>query len=138
MRRIIKSLYNDTGSVYVEFLAGILLLFIVLATIISVLSVFSIKNQLDNANSVLLLQAEQTGTTELSSEIAQLKSSTGIDFAVSFEGTEYIPGSDTKVQLGDEIHIFLSYEQSIGAGDLISFPLTITSSAFGLSQQYHK
>ena len=138
MRRIIKSLNNDTGSIYIEFLVGIFFLIVILVLIISVFSVFSIKNKLDNANEMLLQQAELAGSTDLSSSIDQLRTQTGIDFAVSFEGTEYIPGSSHKVQLGQEIHITLSYASKIGAGDLFSAPINIRSSFVGLSQRFHK
>lgn len=138
MRRIIKNINNDSGSIYVEFLVGIILLITVLATIISILSVFSIKNRLDNANELLIQQAEMTGSTNLSSEIDNLKTKTGLAFTVSFEGTEYMPGSSEKVQLGDDIHITLSFVQNIGAGDLVHVPITIKSSFMGLSQHYHK
>lgn len=138
MYRIFKSLKNDSGSIYVEFLAGLILLMIVLAAIISVLSIFSIKDRLDNANDLLLQQAEMTGSTDLSEEIALLKEKTGLDFSVSFDGTEYMPGSSYKVQLGDTIHITLSFVQNIGAGDLVQFPITVKSSCVGLSQHFHK
>ena len=138
MRKIIESIRNDDGNVYIEFLAGILLLMIVLVSIISVLSVFSIKNQLDNATGLLIQQAKMTGSTELSEEISNLKAKTGLDFDVSFDGTEYMQGSSYKVQLGDDIQITLSYDYKIGAGDLFSFPLTVRSSYMGLSQHFHK
>lgn len=138
MRRIIKNISNDNGSIYVEFLVGILLLMIVLALAVSILSVFSIKNKLDNANELLMQQAEMTGSTDLSVEIANLKTKTGLDFTVSFDGTEYMPGSSSKVQLGEEIHITLSFVQNIGAGDLVRVPITVKSSFMRLSQHYHK
>ena len=138
MNRIIKSLKNDSGSVYVEFLAGFIILMVVLAAIISVLSIFSIKNRLDNANDLLLQQAELSGSTDLSEEIAQLKEKTGLDFSVSFEGTAYMPGSSHKVQLGEDIRITLTFVQNIGAGDLVRIPITVKSSYLGLSQHFHK
>lgn len=138
MRRIIKGLNNDSGSIYVEFLAGTIILILVLSVILSVLSIFSIKSRLDNANELLLRRAEMTGSTELSTEIQSLKGKTGLDFAVSFEGTDYLPGSTEKVQLGDNIHITLTYVQNIGAGDLISVPINVRSSFYGSSQHYHK
>lgn len=138
MRRIIKNISNDNGSIYVEFLVGILLLMIVLALAVSILSVFSIKNKLDNANELLMQQAEMTGSTDLSVEIANLKTKTGLDFTVSFDGTEYMPGSSSKVQLGEEIHITLSFVQNVGAGDLVRVPITVKSSFMRLSQHYHK
>lgn len=134
----IKTLKNDNGSISVEFLAGFILLMTVLALIISVFSVFSIKNRLDNAAGLLLEQAEMTGSTELSSEIEKLRTKTGLDFEVSFKGSEHMPGSDHKVQLGNEIHITLSFIQSIGAGNLLYVPITIKSSYMGLSQHYYK
>lgn len=138
MRKIIKKLNNNTGSVYIEYLVGFFLLIVLLVAIISVLSVFSTKNQLDNANSLLLQRAEMTGSTDLSEEIEGLKTKTGLDFAVSFEGTEYMPGSSEKIQLGDEIHITLSFVRDIGAGDLVVIPINVTSSYMGLSQHFHK
>ena len=139
MGRIIKHIKNDnSGSVYIEFLVGLILLLTVLAAIISVLSVFSINSRLDNANALLLQQAEMTGSTSLSTEIEQLKVKTNLDFMVSFDGTEYMPGSSTKVQIGNEIHITLSVVYNIGAGDLVHVPITINSSFMGLSQHYHK
>lgn len=138
MNRLIKSIKNDSGSIYVEFLVGIILLMVVLVSIISVLSVFSTKTQLDNANELLLQRAEMTGSTALTDTIETLREKTGLDFTVSYEGTEYMPGSSSAVQIGDEIHITLSYVQSIGAGDMIHVPITVTSSFMGLSQHYHK
>lgn len=138
MRRIIRNISNDNGSIYVEFLVGIIVIMTVLAMAVSVLSVFSIKSKLDNANELLLQQAETTGSTDLSVEIANLKTKTGLDFTVSFNGTEYMPGSSSKVQLGEEIHITLSFVQNIGAGDLFGIPITVKSSFMCLSQHYHK
>lgn len=138
MHKIIKNIKNDNGSIYVEFLVGFILLMTVLVAIMSVLSVFSIKNELDNANNLLLQQAEMTGSTDLSTEVEKLKAKTGLDFIVSYEGTDYMSGSTSKVQLGDEIHITLSVVRDIGAGDLVNAPITVKSSLVGVSQYFHK
>lgn len=138
MRRFIRSLKNNSGSVSVEFLAGLILMMVVLAAIISILSVFSIKNRLDNANDLLIQRAESIGSTSLTDEIDDLKTKTGLDFTVSFDGTEYMPGSSANVQLGDGISITLSYICNIGAGDLVQVPITVRSSLMGSSQYYHK
>lgn len=138
MRSIIKNLKDNSGGIYIEFLAGIMVLMMVLVSIVSVLSVFSIKHELDNANSLLLQKAEMIGSTDLSDDIDDLKDKTGLDFRVSFEGTEYMQGNPPKVQLGDDIQVSVFFDYEIGAGDLVNFPITISSSFSGISQRYHK
>lgn len=65
-----------------------------------------------------------------------LRENSGIDFACSFAGTDYLSGQ--KVQLGDVIRCKLTYRVSIfGFGDAV-FPVTVQADSQGISQVYWK
>lgn len=108
-----------------------------LAFALSILPVFSTKSKLDNCSDKLLRLAELKGSTELVLKIEELKEETNLDFTVSFDGTEYMVGTN-KVQLGDDIQITLGAKKDIGFYNFGSFPIAIKSKAFGTSEVYHK
>ena len=81
--------------------------------------------------------AELSGRTDLNAQIEALREDTGLDFFVSWEGTEYISGTQ-RVQLNSDIqlHLWTTYEMK-----LYNFPtyeLTLNVRRSGTSEFYYK
>ena len=69
-----------------------------IAFALAVLPVFTTKAKLDNAADKILRTAERNGTTNVAMVIDEVKADKGLDFTVSWSGTENISGTQ-KVQL---------------------------------------
>lgn len=132
----IKTLKNEKGNAYVEFLVSLWLLVVVFALGISILSIFSTRYNLENCADTLIKVAETEGTTDLDVTIEKLKETTGLDFEVSWTGTEYILGTE-KVQLGDVIFLTVTDSHEIGVGKYAQ-PVQMISRREGMSEKYHK
>lgn len=131
-----KLIKNEKGSAYIEFLVSFYLIIVVIAFGISVLSIFSIKSNLDTCADTLIKVAETAGNTDLDLTVQKLQETTGRDFTVSWDNTEYISGTNN-VQLGDVIFLTLTDEFEIGVGKWTE-SVTIHSRREGMSEKYYK
>ncbi len=133
----LKEILKDkTGSGYVEFLICFWLIMSVLAFSIGILGIFSFKGELDNAADTLIKVAETYGTTELDLTAQEIKDASGLNFTVSWEGTDLIPGT-ANVQLGDTIFVTLEQPYEIGIGKWTR-TIPVYSRRVGMSEKFYK
>ncbi len=132
-----KTLQNNKGSVLIEYLVGFFIAMMCIAFALAVLPVFTTKAKLDNAADKILRTAERNGTTNVAMVIDEVKADKGLDFTVSWSGTENISGTQ-KVQLGDTIKLTLTTSHNINFFTFAAPPVQITVRAVGTSEKYHK
>ena len=131
-----KKLFNRKGETYVDVAVLIMIVAFVLIFSVNMISVVVLAQNLKTMADQIADYATAQGTTDVDSYVSDLKEKSGIDFACSFSGTQYLSGQ--KVQLGDEIEVRLTHRVSIlGFGNSI-FPVTIRASSGGISQVYWK
>lgn len=132
---IYKRLKSKRGEAYLDVAIGLLCLLLVLALAVSVLPVFTTKQQLDIFAAEIVRQAEITGGTNVGSRISQMKAETGLDPNIRWD-CDYYSGS--KVQLNGDIKVTLTENVDIGFFIFGSFPIEISAKATGKSEVYYK
>lgn len=131
-----KKLFNRKGETYVDVAVLIMIVAFDLIFSVNMISVVVLAQNLKTMADQIADYATAQGTTDVDSYVSDLKEKSGIDFACSFSGTQYLSGQ--KVQLGDEIEVRLTHRVSIlGFGNSI-FPVTIRAASGGISQVYWK
>lgn len=135
---MINALKNNHGDgSYIALLVVVFWLVVALLLFINFAGVFKAHSDLSNAADKLMRSAELSGRTDLNAQIEALREDTGLDFFVSWEGTEYISGTQ-RVQLNSDIqlHLWTTYEMK-----LYNFPtyeLTLNVRRSGTSEFYYK
>lgn len=138
MKKMINALKNNHGDgSYIALLVVVFWLVVALLLFINFAGVFKAHSDLSNAADKLMRSAELSGRTDLNAQIEALREDTGLDFFVSWEGTEYISGTQ-RVQLNSDIrlHLWLTHEMK-----LYNFPtyeLTLNVRRSGTSEFYYK
>lgn len=138
MKKMINALKNNHGDgSYIALLVVVFWLVVALLLFINFAGVFKAHSDLSNAADKLMRSAELSGRTDLNAQIEALREDTGLDFFVSWEGTEYISGTQ-RVQLNSDIqlHLWTTYEMK-----LYNFPtyeLTLNVRRSGTSEFYYK
>lgn len=133
---MLKRLKNNKGFISIEFLVGIFLSLFCIAFALAVLPIFSAKANLDTAADKLLRSAELNGHTNLTSQAQMLREKTGLDFTVSWIGTEYI--GNGKVQLNNDIHLQLTVNYPIKLYIFPTYIISLHTRRVGTSEFYYK
>ena len=132
LRKILKS---KCGEGYIDIAIGIFCLMLVIAFAVSLLPVFTAKQQLDIFATEIVREAEITGGTNVSRRINDMKEQTGLDPAIRWSA-DYFSGS--KVQLNGDIAVRLTDTVDIGFFIFGSWPIEIQAKATGKSEVYYK
>ena len=114
---------------------GILCLMLVVAFAVTLLPVFTTKQQLDVFATEIVRQAEIMGGTNVNSRISDMKEQTGLNPVIRWD-CDYYSGS--KVQLNGDIEVVLTDTVDIGFFVFGSFPIEIHAKATGKSEVYYK
>lgn len=130
-----KLLKSKRGEGYIDIAIGIFCLMLVIAFAVSLLPVFTAKQQLDVFATEIVRQAEITGSTSVSGRINALKEQTGLAPDVRWD-CDYFSGS--KVQLNGDIAVRLTDTVDIGFFIFGSWPIEIQAKATGKSEVYYK
>lgn len=132
IRKILKS---KRGEGYMDVAVGILCLMLVVAFAVTLLPVFTTKQQLDIFAAEIVRQAEIEGGTSVSSRIDHMKAQTGLDPSIRWD-CDYYSGS--KVQLNGDIEVILTDTVDVGFFIFGSWPIEIRAKATGKSEVYYK
>ena len=130
-----KILKCKRGEGYMDVAIGILCLMLVVAFAVTLMPVFTTKQQLDIFATEIVRQAEIVGGTNVSSRIADMKEQTGLNPTIRWD-CDYYSGS--KVQLNGDIEVSLTDTVDIGFFVFGSFPIEIHAKATGKSEVYYK
>lgn len=132
LKRILKS---KRGEGYLDVAIGILCLMLVVAFAVTLLPVFTTKQQLDIFATEIVRQAEIVGSTNVSDRISHMEEQTGLDPQIRWNCDYY---SGNKVQLNGDIEVLLTDTVDIGFFVFGSFPIEIQARATGKSEVYYK
>lgn len=130
---MLKRIFRNRGSGYIDVVVIILSVMMVIALAVSVFPVYVAKSQLDTFAQELCREAEICGRigSETDSREIVLEERLGISPTVTWSKTG-------NIQLNEEFAVELTMEYDIGFGGFGSFPVTIRSKATGKSEVYHK
>ncbi len=81
--------------------------------------------------------AELSGQTNLNAQADMLRKEIGLNFSLSWQDTEYIPGTN-KVQLNSDIHLKLSTKYTIRLYKFPVYDVTLNVRRTGTSEIYYK
>ncbi len=135
-----KKIINDkSGSTYIELMVAMLIIFMILAIIISVLPIFFAKAKLSDYTDDIMRIAEIAGETNYSAintMVTELNAEMGGTATLNWNGTDYFNGR--KVQLGDTIELEVSIPYRIEGLSFLgqSMDFTIKARATGMSEVY--
>ena len=132
---ILKSNRGDAG--FLSVLVAAFWLIVALLFLLQIAAVFKAHSDLSNAADKLMRSAELSGRTDLNAQIESLREDTELNFFVSWEGTEYLSGTQ-RVQLNSDIrlHLWATHEMK-----LYNFPvyeITLNVRRSGTSEFYYK
>lgn len=132
---ILKSNRGDAG--FLSVLVAAFWLIVALLFLLQIAAVFKAHSDLSNAADKLMRSAELSGRTDLNAQIESLREDTELNFFVSWEGTEYLSGTQ-RVQLNSDIrlHLWAAHEMK-----LYNFPvyeITLNVRRSGTSEFYYK
>ena len=135
--KMIRSIFkNKRGESYVDVAITVMIVAFVLVFSVNIVSIVALNQNVKIMSDQIIDYATRNGTTDIGDYVKTLRENSGIDFACSFAGTDYLSGQ--KVQLGDVIRCKLTYRVSIfGFGDAV-FPVTVQADSQGISQVYWK
>ena len=130
---MLKRIFRNRGSGYIDVVVIILSVMMVIALAVSVFPVYVAKSQLDTFAQELCREAEICGRigSETDSREIVLEERLGISPTVTWSKTG-------NIQLNEEFTVELTMEYDIGFGGFGSFPVTIRSKVTGKSEVYHK
>lgn len=138
MKKMINALKNNHGDgSYIALLVVVFWLVVALLLFINFAGVFKAHSDLSNAADKLMRSAELSGRTDLNAQIEALREDTGLDFFVSWEGTEYISGTQ-RVQLNSDIQLHLWTTYEIKLYNFPTYELTLNVRRSGTSEFYYK
>ena len=112
-------------------------LFVAVLLFINIAGVFKVYSDLSNAADKLMRSAELSGRTDLNAQIEALREDTGLDFFVSWEGTEYVSGTQ-RVQLNSDIRLHLWVTHEMKLYNFPTYELALNVRRSGTSEFYYK
>lgn len=138
MKKMINALKNNHGDgSYTALLVVVFWLVVALLLFINFAGVFKAHSDLSNAADKLMRSAELSGRTDLNAQIEALREDTGLDFFVSWEGTEYVSGTQ-RVQLNSDIRLHLWATHEMKLYNFPTYELTLNVRRSGTSEFYYK
>lgn len=138
MKNMLKVLRNNRGDMAIDESIKILVFFVLMVLAVTTFSVFNKTAVLNSMSHELVRYIELRGMIDdaVYGEMERLEKASGLTCDLTIDG-DYI-GSTKKIQFGDSIDVKLKSVAHIGAGGVVSLPVTITSHAEGRSERYWK
>ncbi len=137
---LIKRIKDRRGESYIDTAVTVFAIATLLALTVNFFALFILKQDVDTVAAELVEVACAGGGTgtEFSERMQDLKDGFGFTFTVTTEGSEYIQGSSSKVQLGNTIVVTVTASMNIKGFGKLKVPVTVTSKQSGLSRVYWK
>ena len=112
----------------------------VIVLALNVFSFLTLKQDMDYFAKELIDTATTYGRTneQATDRYNELCDELGISPPVSYSGTTYYNASTGKVQLGETIHVTLTYQTYVRGLGVFKIPVTLKATFSGLSQKYWK
>ena len=145
MKRQKKNILRDCRGelAYIGTAVTTLIILIVLAFILNIFSFLTIKQDMEYMCEQLVETAACAGSTDgrTFERLEELCGELGFDVScvsLSFDGSDYMPGSSTLVQYGDTLSVTVTYRKQMGGFGVLDMPVSLTCTCSGISEKYHK
>ena len=136
MRKILKS---KKGEGYIDVVVGIFALMMVLVLTLNIYEFFVLKQDLDEISGQLIETATFNGCfdSEFDERVESLQNQF-FDFDVDTDAESYFNATYERVQLGDQMDVFVSVQTYVQGLGMFRIPVTVTSHRSGISEKYWK
>lgn len=133
-------LCNRHGEGYIDTALTVFIIAMLLAVVVNLFSLMIMRQDVNLFAEELIEVMTASGRTgtEVSERIAVLKSETGLDPQISYEGTVYMAGSNEKVQLGKAMKVTVEVSMNVKGMGAFTMPVRLRATQSGLSKVYWK
>ena len=140
MKRLLKPFKSSHAEGYIDSVVCVMASMMVIVLALNAFSFLTLKQDLDHFAKELIDTATTYGRTneQVTIRYNELCDELGISPSVSYSGTTYFNSSTEKVQLGETIHVTLTYQTYVRGLGVFQIPVSLTTKFSGLSQKYWK
>lgn len=136
MKKFIKS---KKGEVYIDVVIGIFAMMMVLVVVFNIFQFLTLKQDLDEISGQLIETATFNGCfdSEFDERVENLQNQF-FEFEVDTDAESYFNSTYERVQLGDQMDVYVSVETYVQGLGMFRIPVTVTSHRSGISEKYWK
>ncbi len=136
MKKIITS---KKAEGYIDVVVGIFAILMVVVVVLNIFQFMSLKQDLDEISGQLIETATFNGCfdNEFDERVESLQNQF-FDFQVDTDAESYFNAHYKRVQLGDQMDVYVSVETYIQGLGMFRIPVTVTSHRSGISEKYWK
>ncbi len=136
MKKIITS---KKAEGYIDVVVGIFAILMVVVVVLNIFQFMTLKQDLDEISGQLIETATFNGCfdSEFDERVESLRNQF-FDFQVDTDAESYFNAHYKRVQLGDQMDVYVSMETYIQGLGMFRIPVTVTSHRSGISEKYWK
>lgn len=136
MKKLIKS---KKAEGYIDVVIGIFAMMMVLVVVLNIFQFMTLKQDLDEISGQLIETATFNGCFggEFDERVESLQSQF-FDFDVDTDAENYFNATYEKVQLGDQMDVYVSVQTYVQGLGMFRIPVTVTSHRSRISEKYWK
>lgn len=136
MKKIITS---KKAEGYIDVVVGIFAILMVVVVILNIFQFMTLKQDLDEISGQLIETATFNGCfdSEFDERVESLQNQF-FDFQLDTDAESYFNAHYKRVQLGDQMDVYVSVETYIQGLGMFRIPVTVTSHRSGISEKYWK
>ncbi len=136
MKKIITS---KKAEGYIDVVVGIFAILMVVVVVLNIFQFMTLKQDLDEISGQLIETATYNGCfdSEFDERVESLQNQF-FDFQVDTDAESYFNAHYKRVQLGDQMDVYVSVETYIQGLGMFRIPVTVTSHRSGISEKYWK
>lgn len=136
MKKIITS---KKAEGYIDVVVGIFAILMVVVVVLNIFQFMTLKQDLDEISGQLIETATFNGCfdSEFDERVESLQNQF-FDFQVDTDAESYFNAHYKRVQLGDQMDVYVSMETYIQGLGMFRIPVTVTSHRSGISEKYWK
>lgn len=136
MKKIITS---KKAEGYIDVVVGIFAILMVVVVVLNIFQFMTLKQDLDEISGQLIETATFNGCfdSEFDERVESLQNQF-FDFQVDTDAESYFNAHYKRVQLGEQMDVYVSVETYIQGLGMFRIPVTVTSHRSGISEKYWK
>lgn len=136
MKKIITS---KKAEGYIDVVVGIFAILMVVVVVLNIFQFMTLKQDLDEISGQLIETATFNGCfdSEFDERVESLQNQF-FDFQLDTDAESYFNAHYKRVQLGDQMDVYVSVETYIQGLGMFRIPVTVTSHRSGISEKYWK
>ena len=136
MKKFIKS---KKGEGYIDVVIGIFAMMMVLVVVLNIFQFMTLKQDLDEISGQLIETATFNGCfdSEFDERVENLQNQF-FEFEVDTDAESYFNATYERVQLGDQMDVFVSVQTYVQGLGMFRIPVTVPSHRSGISEKYWK